>query len=400
MNTMFWFRSFFVVAVAFLIAFGAPNGMSISFNGLTYSFSVFDLIFYVLMSALVFELVISVKHWWHVNFVMPRPIKCIRGLIENVVMRDEKKARKYVRKLENIFGSDNEVVIWINGYLNYYIGDQHAAKSCFYRLVEHGNDVLGGYSLFQMAKSSRDTKLAIESLESLYKRRSDIPNYLIDELGKLQLTRFNFNEAKRVFADSRNKRLLSIAYFLEDRQSISSLKQAYDACDSIPEIAVEYANKLVHYESDAKKAKKVLERTWDKVKVPEIFMAYARLCSNLNDLKPLLSESFVSYNEFGNFAMKEGMVGMAYEYLKKALSLYPSISTYRNICALCEQDRGLIPIEKIDVREDHFWRCKECNKSSTAWMPICDLCSSVDSYDFVPGPFLQNERKEYRYISG
>lgn len=379
---MIIFRTSLVFGIIIFTLFFIPHGLTISFNNISYKFSNLELLLSIVLISLVFELFITIKSWFYINFQKPRPLKYLKKIIENIIIQDTKAATKYLNKLTRMFGPNNEIITWISGYLNYYTGNNHLAKSNFYKLIEMKDDLLGGFSLFQIAKLSNDKKLEFEAL-SLLKQNKNTPSYLIRELGDLQILNQDYEAALSIFKTLKDKRRQAVIYFLKNPHSMSCIEKAYELCKEIPAISIVYADKLYTENKNKKKATQVLSATWEFIQVPEIFKSFITITENdIKAAEPLLCESFVAYSEFGKLALNNGLIGMAYEYLMKAFKLCPTLDVYDLLSKIYNEHPEFEPPTPEESFYSYSWICQRCHTPGDRWHAICPVCNTIDAYAY------------------
>lgn len=356
--------------------------ISLIFNDNIYKFSIYEVLAFFGIIYFFFEFSIFVDNYIYQHFKKNRILNYLKNIFEAIILKDKLFAEKYLRKIEKISGKENDIVIWINGYLKYYFGNIYQSKTYFYKLSNKEFDILGGYTLFQIAKFENDDKLALEVLTNLAAQNKHTPPYLIRELAILQILNSNFDLAIENLKNTKYNRLLAISYFLKDRESITSLEKAYSICNEIPAITIAYAKKYFDINDDPSKARKIIKRTWEKIQVPELFHTYLTFCTDNKQLKDLLDNSFISNKEFGSVAMNQDLYGVAYEYLLKAFKVIKEKEIYDKLKILNSKDPDLAIPEANSIINGFCWTCNKCHKKSFYWQAICSLCSSIDSYEW------------------
>lgn len=380
---MFVLRLVFFVMIALFVAFTMPNGLTVISGNAMYRMSNLEIILCFSILATFAELWITVRGWYFENVQKPRPMRYLRELAESIIVRDERHAKRCLARLKQLFGANDDFLVWVDGYLNHYLGERLVAKGCFYELLKGDASLLGGYSLFRLAKLSNDSALAFESLDGVRSRVRKMPPHLSRELGKLQLLRGDLDSALSTFKGVKDWRLVAVTHFLSGTGIIENLEKAYSACSGIPDIAIAYARLLA--QSSKKRAGKVLLKTWRQIQTPELLSTYRELGYGIKDAEPFLCHSFVAYNEFGKWALSEGLVGMAYGYFTKAFGLCQSRETYENILKICNGNDDFAPVSAKAFSDGYLWICGTCGKYSLKWHPICPSCSDVDPYAWSLG---------------
>lgn len=405
---VFIFVSYFVLAIG---SFFVNCDINVNFEGIKFSFHIYELFVF---TTLVFILKIffnftarRIARLFHRSDNHENDIvDLIQAVLSSILLKDSYNAQKFLGKLKKFLG-DSAFINWLEGNINLLKKNTHKAKALFYQAsAKERNSSLGAYSLCQIAMLNGDKTTEIEALEAMIESASDkkviLLRLIVIEIlsGKFDSAEFYLDCLRKEKHPSIN-RIEAIVKFCRANASTSRrfklFKKAFYLAPDISEIAIAYAEELINV-GEKNSAKKVLLESWKANPTQEVFLKYTKLGKNEEDCLDLAykivatrNDSWVGYFEFGKMLLAQEKHEDAFRNFLTAYGknksqgivnylteLAPLLPNPKSLSAK-EVLEGNLEVQNIDMK----FVCKTCKCISEKWLPICEKCQSIDSFEFV-----------------
>lgn len=411
------FVLFIIFASIFVYSFFIKCNITLNFEGISKTFSLLDLMLFILYVYVVKLLFVTIANFLKKLFSFKRKncqvnlIDAIQSVLSSILLKDSVSAKKALEKLKKQFG-ESSLSSWFEGNISVLENDIHRAKSLFYKATSSEKETcLGSYSLCSLARKYNDYSTEMDALKSMLNTSNGSDKSMILlRLISIKILNKKYEDIETYtkelkFQKYRKwKRIAAIYNFclasdeMNCHDRLSLLENAFEYAPEITDIAIAYSDELLEHSSPSK-ARKVLLESWKLCPSKSIFDRYIyinketdldNVFDNADKLIATNNTSWIGYFNLGKLLFENEKYEDAFYNL---LTAYGKIHSKEVVNVLIECANKLHDPKPISAREIldgnvlcedfHFaFVCDTCGCISHKWIPICDKCQSIDSYRY------------------
>lgn len=302
--------------------------------------------------------------------------------LSGILLKDHKLAEKAIRKAKKYLG-DIPMVAWLEGQVMLLNKDPHKAKAIFYELSAKENETtFGAYSICSIAINEGLNSDAINAIDSIIKTHPHAYDLIFQAIS-LSLKERNFLRARKYIPyikDTKKARIVEAIIYAEEGADTSNqnlMKKASKMAPELPLNAINYAENLKN-EGSYWGARRVLRKSFECVRCPEIYEKYVRCTSKISK-KSIL--------EFSRKIARELPESWLIRY--KLLKNPENYGDSDKIGIETEEDAEKLEEAIKSVRS--FWKCQHCGYESETWKSVCEGCGWVAEFKYQEEQEKSNE---------
>jgi HemY protein len=334
-----------------------------------------------------------------------------------VAAGDAAAARKLARRADSLLKAP-PLTLLLSAQAAQLDGDEANARRCFEQMLERPEtEFLGLRGLILQALRDNDDARALDYAQRAYPLQPSAP-WLIDTLVSLHSKAGHWRAAQKLVEEAQRRKRLPAeagrrqqAVLLTERARTAvdrnALKDAFEqvrrAHDLDPKLspAAELLARLVADDGRARRARKVLEKTWRAAPHPGLAAAYLDIAGDATPLDRYRAIGHLTKDNRDHpdsrFAVAEAAVaaklwGEAKQQLQTLESLAPSARVFRLWAQLVEAEahddiaaRRWID-RAADAEADNAWVCASCGTVADDWSAVCGHCGSFATLSWKQPP--------------
>ena len=326
---------------------------------------------------------------------------------------DAARARKLARRAERRL-EGSPLSLLLSAQAAQLAGEDGEARRAFAAMLERPEtELLGVRGLLAQARHAGDKDGALKLARRARELKPEAP-WVLETLFDLETRAGRWAEAQETLAQAARSKLLDAdearrrkvlvllgrALEAEKKGDARALEDALEAHRAAPEFApaAALAARLLGARGKARRASKVIEKTWALAPHPDLARAFAALSpeksgearlrrfSKLAELKPEHAESRVA---LGQLALAAGDWERARAQLRP-LADGADARIFTMLAELEERPGGDAAaarawrLRAAASGPAPAWRCQACGRARPAWEPRCGGCGAFDSLAWAP----------------